>query len=128
MEDVQTGVQFQVGTGFLQADRALLWAAKETLPGQLITYKGTPTAIAPLEIRNEISIAPNPSSGNFSLNMRGYEKKFNLQVLDPVGKKMFESDLHQENQTLNLSFLSKGIYFLKLDGNSLSTVKKLVIQ
>ena len=39
VKDLTTGVEFSIGGGFTAADRDLLWAQKETLPGRIVTYK-----------------------------------------------------------------------------------------
>ena len=43
VRDVNTGIEFQIGSGFDDADRADLWAKRETMPGTLVKYSYFPT-------------------------------------------------------------------------------------
>lgn len=43
VEDIKTGVQFGIGSGFSAAERAELWARRESLPGLLAKYRFFPT-------------------------------------------------------------------------------------
>ena len=42
VEDVETGTQFKVGSGFTAAQRADLWQIRGTLVGRVVTYKSQP--------------------------------------------------------------------------------------
>jgi hypothetical protein len=78
-----------------------------------------------------ISITPNPSNGLFNLKFNEVKSAMNLEVRDIDGKLVYEDRLNVNgylNEELDFTGFAKGVYFLKLQGEESSTVKKLVIQ
>lgn len=63
----------------------------------------------------EFSVNPNPSNGIFTieLNYNGNEKAF-YQIYNLIGEKVFESFITEKKSVINLSNLTKGIYYLTL--------------
>lgn len=45
VRDIETGVEFSIGSGFTAAQRKALWKTRQALPGQLITYRHFPIGI-----------------------------------------------------------------------------------
>lgn len=45
VRDMETGVEFTIGTGFTLADRAKLWKERRGLAGRLLKYKSQPTGV-----------------------------------------------------------------------------------
>ena len=45
VKDLETGVTFNIGTGFTAAVREELWAKRESLVGQIVKYKHFPTGV-----------------------------------------------------------------------------------
>jgi DNA ligase-1 len=43
VQDLKTGVEFDIGTGFTQADREIYWAMRKDLVGAIVKYKFFPT-------------------------------------------------------------------------------------
>jgi len=43
--DVATGVEVRIGSGFTEAERAELWAERDSLPGRIVRYKYQPTGM-----------------------------------------------------------------------------------
>lgn len=39
VKDVKTGIEFDIGTGFTESQRELLWSARDKLVGQIVKYK-----------------------------------------------------------------------------------------
>jgi len=83
--------------------------------------------------QSAVNIYPNPNNGNFKI-------KFNLQQNDIVSLKVynalnavvFEENSISVGQTfakdLELNDLTKGVYYLHIDGKKTNIIKKLVIQ
>ena len=76
-------------------------------------------------------VFPNPSHGNFSLTINSWPEKLQISVLDIKGQiiRMFEpgKKLNGSAFGINLTDLPKGVYFLKLTGDGLFEMKKIVI-
>jgi hypothetical protein len=77
-------------------------------------------------------IYPNPSHGNFSLSMSSWPENLQIHLMDASSRiiKTFKpgTKLNGETFRLNLTDLPKGVYFLKLNGDGLFEMKKIVIE
>ena len=77
----------------------------------------------------EILATPNPSDGQFTINLINWdEKKINLNIYDALGKNVFAGNIENDQTKLNLSFLSSGVYIMSLGYHcgTLSTFKLLI--
>ena len=81
-----------------------------------------------LGLNDNLSVYPNPSNGEFTINI-GNETMSKIHVFDISGKLVFSDKIvnKTENHTLNLSYLTNGIYILKLSNNEYTKQTKLVI-
>ncbi len=59
----------------------------------------------------KIAIYPNPSSTFLNID---FEENANLQIIDMLGKIIFESKLENGTNTLDIGFLKNGIYVTKI--------------
>ncbi|MFI5172810.1 MAG: T9SS type A sorting domain-containing protein [Chitinophagales bacterium] len=80
---------------------------------------------------NNLQIFPNPSSGIFQITFPNQKTNYALEVINTLGQKVFATQLETKNQKpetqLNLSFLPKGIYVLKVyDGATISSNKLII--
>lgn len=71
------------------------------------------------------SIFPNPNNGIFNIN--NVEATSSFEVYNVIGDKVFSSQLNKGNNAIDLSNLSNGSYFVKINSNNGSTTKKVVI-
>ena len=70
-----------------------------------------------------ISVFPNPSKGNFTVNT---EEIFTLEIIDILGKRL---DVKTINGTTEInSNLAAGTYFLRFTNENTSQVKKLLVE
>ena len=77
----------------------------------------------------EILATPNPSDGQFTINLINWdEKKINLNIYDALGKNVFAGNIQNDQTKLNLSYLSSGVYIISLGYHcgTLSTFKLLI--
>jgi hypothetical protein len=77
-----------------------------------------------------ISLFPNPGNGNYQLTINTQKTgSVTLKIFNLLGSKVYEDLLRVDGtiqQTLNLEHFSDGIYFLKVEGDGISVVKKVV--
>ncbi len=80
------------------------------------------------DILNKIDIYPNPSTGIFNIH-NSQNKNIDLNVFDITGKLIKkESNLSDNLIELNLSNIAKGIYFIKLNIDNITTTKKIILK
>jgi hypothetical protein len=79
------------------------------------------------EKTKKISIFPNPTRGELTVNLP--EGTYNLQLTDVTGKLVadFGSNTHT-TQTLNVSHLENGMYFLKIYNHDTQHIERVVVQ
>ncbi len=77
-------------------------------------------------LNNEIVVYPNPSKGIFTVNFGELEAK-SLEVYDISGKKVLaEEGISAVETTLDLTSAAQGIYFVKINTDSQTVVKRIV--
>jgi uncharacterized repeat protein (TIGR01451 family) len=91
-----------------------------------ITTISTPVNISSNPENNNLLIYPNPTTGEFSIQIPK-SKIRKVELYNILGKKVYEDILNTHHQTLNLT-LSKGIYFLHCITDNGSGQVKLVKQ
>ena len=77
-----------------------------------------------------VEIFPNPSSGLFSIRIpRSEAATITLRIIDSQGRLVYkETNLPANNTTeINLTAISKGIYFVSVEENSIYSVSKLIL-
>ena len=73
---------------------------------------------------NSISIYPNPVKEKVLVKILSSEI-YKIQLMDLNGKVIFNSDLLNQTE-INLSHLSKGVYFIRISNNNNFSVKKII--
>ena len=79
--------------------------------------------------KSNISFYPNPSNGIFNIKLNNnIIKDLELVVLDVLGKEVYTAKINNQTESINLSFLNKGIYLTILKNENTRVTKKIVIQ
>jgi len=73
---------------------------------------------------NTLSILGNPVKDN--LNMSGLKIGSILALHDNLGKLLVQINIQDQSYSLDLSFLSSGVYYLKVSYNGLIETKKII--
>ncbi len=78
----------------------------------------------------EISIAPNPSNGVFSIQYSNdILDNASLQVFSMLGNLVYKQNLKNElNQEIDLNSLAEGMYYIQIQNKDKSFSKKIVLQ
>jgi hypothetical protein len=98
------------GNGFTCASRGV-----NTVDGQLSTVNG-------------FAMYPNPAKGLINLNVETLIGAGSIIVTDLYGKSVKTQNLSMGTNTVNISNLSKGMYFVSTITNEGKTTKKLVVE
>ena len=79
------------------------------------------------EHSDNINIYPNPSNGNFKIDLGIYDGKASYQILDTKGSLVKEEILDNSIKELSLD-IEAGIYYIKIFVDNNYIVKKLIIE
>ena len=92
------------------------------------------TSVADMSMDNDwMNIFPNPNPGQFTLevNLHISGKSLHIHIYDITGKLVFRSretiEGQQFRKELNVSFLEKGVYFIRITGEHRVGVKQIII-
>lgn len=77
-----------------------------------------------------ISVFPNPTSGLVELEFHGKADfdRATVSVTNVTGYTINEFDWYGETKSIDLTNFSKGLYFIKIEVNNITEVKRIVIQ
>ncbi|WP_028980583.1 T9SS type A sorting domain-containing protein [Sporocytophaga myxococcoides] len=113
------------------ADEIRSWRNKDSDPYkefQAIVYSDyielDPVTSIEEKQKDEVYLYPNPNKGLF--NIRNLKSDCHMEVINPSGIVVFETDAFQNN--IDLSHLSSGIYLVKIINNETVISDKLVIE
>ena len=90
--------------------------------GSRMAENGSKTSIT-LDI-NDIALYPNPSNGNFSIN--NSNKIYSIEIYSIIGQKIFE-EKNSTKSKITLPDSAKGTYLVRINMDSNSVIKKLII-
>ncbi len=92
------------------------------------------SAIELNDLLEVFEIYPNPNNGTFIVMIAGIkEGNYSVDVLNTIGQTVYSKELGQLHQTsyqenIDLSYLSRGIYFFRISSEGKSTFKKFIVQ
>jgi Zn-dependent metalloprotease len=74
-----------------------------------------------------LKLSPNPASGNVTITS-DIAQNVNAQIINVVGVKVMDINIHKGANNINIQSLAKGLYFVKYDNGDKGYVQKLSIQ
>jgi PKD repeat protein len=86
--------------------------------------------VSELEPAGTVQIIPNPSDGNFVVDIEGVmDEELNFKLTSTTGQTVYHSGIRYSSPlSLNLKDVPPGIYYLKISGNSIHITKKILIK
>lgn len=112
------------GTGTVAADQVN--SANGTIGEGTTWNTNTSLSTTNFFIENGLKVFPNPSKGSFNIEVNTQEN-LSFQVYSISGRIITKGIISQGNKMIDLTSLSKGVYFLRGDINKSSFVRKLII-
>jgi hypothetical protein len=89
----------------------------------------TPTSIEDTESQEFIQLFPNPNNGNFNITIEGIKlNNANIIVSDITSKVVTEIPVNSENINISLPNVEKGIYFIRIESENFTSVKKIIVK
>ena len=89
-------------------------------------YQKTQPEVMP-ELECQVEVFPNPSQGKIQIRWDGFDGTPIVTVTDFFGKTLREINTSSSEIELDLSDLSKGMYFIHLDDGGSHMTKKLIL-
>ncbi len=90
------------------------------------------TATSQLEINNNFNLAPNPTTGNITITFNpAIDELKDITVFNTLGQVVYSNNAlnpAKDCYSINLSTLSKGIYFVRCNFASASITRKILFQ
>lgn len=83
------------------------------------------TSLNVKNLSNDFSVYPNPTNGKIIVKCEKLKVK-NVVITDITGKVIFSTDVESNLTEMDISELSKGIYFLKIETENQVFVEKIV--
>ena len=79
-------------------------------------------------IADNFKIYPNPAKGKLTINLPNNVNEANITILDITGKQYLNKKINSQNETIDLIDIPKGIYFVRIESENESIVKKLIVE
>jgi len=85
------------------------------------------------QVDQDISIYPNPSDGIFTISVSNLSARTaDLRIMNVIGNEILHEKLTrgegQFAKTIDLSNLAKGLYYVKLETDNFSAVRRVIIK
>jgi len=78
-------------------------------------------------VTQQFRIAPNPSTGIFTLRLQQLQSNTEAGIYNIIGAKVFYATINNLNTTIDASNLPSGVYFMHLLAGGQQTVQKITI-
>ncbi len=101
-----------------------LWAGTF---GRGLWSSGLSIGINEYEFSNSISVYPNPTDGIFTVASSLPAEKLDIEISNAIGEKLYQVKINNNNTEIDLSKVSNGIYFVKVNSQKGTTTKKIVL-
>lgn len=80
-----------------------------------------------------VAIYPNPSTGIFTISLTNLDvRQVELRIMNVIGNEILHETLTstdaQFQKTVDLSRYAKGLYYVKLEADGYSTVRRVVVK
>jgi hypothetical protein len=79
-----------------------------------------------VDLQSDVSIFPNPTSDYIYVNFPNEISKINIMILDVLGKRVFQKNVFNNQNGIDLTQLSDGVYFAKITHDSESKTFKII--
>jgi len=113
---------------FTNDQKSIAMAALHVPLAKLITSNTCgPTGINEYSFTNGISISPNPSSGQFTIHFaQELPDDCTIDIYSVLGEKIYSTTIRSSTE-INMSSYTNGIYLLRISGNNVASVKKIIL-
>ncbi len=79
-------------------------------------------------VSGDMNIYPNPTNGQITIELNNTDSEGQLKVFDMLGNVVLIKQLNNNKTVVNLTGRSKGIYFINIETNTETLVRKVILQ
>ncbi len=94
-----------------------------------INIPGVPTSIPSVSSNPSVKVYPNPSNGQFTINLTNISGTPYVKIYNVLGQEVYQNQLKNQNNQINLGTQAKGIYIYRVfneTGSAISTGRIVV--
>ena len=98
---------------------------------EVVVTTGERTGIDDADQNFECSIYPNPAKDMVSINVAGVDGRITISVVDINGRTVASETLECSsdcNKQMDVSGLSQGAYYVRIVGDNVNSVRKLIVK
>lgn len=111
----------------------VLGPLRSSVPAAAAQPAAASASSRPAADEKKLLVYPNPSTGIVHIDINGFEgRKTELRILNVIGSVIYRESLTELNErftkTLDLSKFASGLYYVKLESDNASEMRKLVIR
>ena len=78
---------------------------------------------------SNFSIYPNPSNGNFIIQLNAINEKVNFELFDAIGQLVIKNELaNSDKKEFNMNYLANGVYTIRITTSKATINQKVIIQ
>jgi len=77
---------------------------------------------------NSIQILPNPTNGQFRIQLSEGMQAERIEIMDVSGRQLFASAIAEKDKIYDFSYLPKGVYIIQVKTQGKSLREKLIIE
>ena len=89
----------------------------------ILEYQGVPTNLQ-LGSTSTIAVYPNPTTGVLIIKNEGMGDNEDIKIFNIMGSLVGMYPCGSPDTTVDISHLIKGVYFLKINGETVKVIKK----
>ncbi len=111
--------------------RAICDDQNSSIWSTVVTFTTAQIGINTVSGNNQVAIYPNPAENNTTISVSGVEGDVTVTIIDMNGRTISTYTMECSGdceKMMNVDGLAAGSYFVRLQGNGLNAVKKLVIK
>lgn len=75
-----------------------------------------------------VSISPNPAKDKISITVTGNKKPLKIYLVNNAGQQLHVYDMNGQFMQLNLPAIAAGVYYVRIEGDGVSSQHKLIIE
>ena len=93
-----------------------------------ITQEGNPSVVNEVTLSDKIKVFPNPTNDKFTIAFDNSKENYKIEILNITGQVVFNKQLTNSVEQVDLYGQSAGVYFVKLQTKNNTVVKKIIKQ